>query len=61
MGVGSKIAWAATASVGYRSLLRRLDIGIDLAYRALGPDYSNGGSGWNFVMHGPALAIIFGF
>jgi hypothetical protein len=62
-GVGSKIAWAATASVGYRWLLRRLDIGLDLAYRALGPDYSNSseGIGWSVVMHGPALALIFGF
>lgn len=60
-GAGSKIAWAATASLGYRWLLRRLDIGIDLAYRALGPDYRSGGFGWEVVMHGPVLAIVFGF
>lgn len=62
-GVGSSIAWAATASVGYRWLLQRLDIGIDLAYRALGPNYFNGskGFGWDVVMHGPALAVIFKF
>lgn len=62
-GVGSSIAWAATAAVGYRWMLRRLDIGIDLAYRSLGPNYSNDskGFGWDVVMHGPALAVIFGF
>jgi len=62
-GVGSTIAWAATASVGYRWLLRRLDIGLDLAYRALGPDYSNEskGVGWDVIMHGPVLAIVFEF
>jgi hypothetical protein len=62
-GVGSTIAWGATASVGYRWILRRLDIGLDLAYRALGPDYSNSsqGFGWDVVMHGPAFAVIFGF
>ncbi len=60
-GVGSKIAWAATGSVGYRWLLRRLDIGIDLAYRALAPNYKSGGFGWDVIMHGPVLAIVFGF
>lgn len=62
-GVGSSIAWAVTGSVGYRWILRRLDIGLDLAYRALGPNYSNEskGFGWNVVMHGPELAFVFGF
>lgn len=62
-GVGSSIAWGTTASVGYRWLLPRLDIGLDLAYRALGPKYSNSskGIGWDVVMHGPAIAIVFGF
>ena len=60
-GVGSSIAWAATGSVGYRWILPRLDIGIDLAYRALGPKYEKDGFGWNVVMHGPELALAFEF
>ena len=58
---GFAVAWAATGSVGYRWILPRLDIGIDLAYRALGPKYEKDGFGWNVVMHGPELALAFEF
>ncbi|MGB8329861.1 MAG: hypothetical protein WCE62_07020 [Polyangiales bacterium] len=62
-GVGSSIEWAATASVGYRWLFRRLDIRLRLAYRSIAPNHYNGSKefGWNVIMHGPAFAVLFDF
>jgi hypothetical protein len=62
-GVGSKIAWGASASVGYRWLLRRLTVSLALSYEALGADYSSnsGDFGFDAVLRGPAVAVVFGF
>ena len=62
-GVGSTIALGGEASAGYRWFRKRLDITLALSYRALAPDYSSpsGDFGFDAVLHGPAVAVDFGF
>jgi hypothetical protein len=62
-GVGSRVAWAAEASAGYRWFRKRLDIALALSFRAIAPDYltPSGSFGFDSTLYGPAVAVDFGF
>ena len=62
-GIGSTIAWAGEASAGYRWFRPMLDITLALSYRVLAPNYSSASGDFGFAaaLHGPAVAVDFGF
>jgi len=60
-GAGSDFAWQALGAVGYRWHYDTWNFALYAGYRALGQDYSNGGFGWDMIVHGPVLGMQFLF
>lgn len=58
---GSDFSWQAAAVIGYRWDFSNWSLTAFGGYRALSQDFSDGGFGWDMIVHGPIIGVGFSF